>query len=443
MRYALSIISTHIQKSYLSALLQSKVFSYIHVYFATFFLLFNLVISPIKLNSQSLSNTQITNLFPFIHTDLNSIEHFGDNNNYSKFLQKFEELNARGKGEINIVHIGGSHVQADWFTNAYRQYFYQFERGLTGSRGFVFPYKMAHTNSGSTYKFESSSNWTTCRNVRNVNNCKLGLGGISITTTDTLANLKFSFKNNEIIKYDFKSLKLLHPFDSGEFSFRFDTTLVLGLKHYPDSGYSLVVFKHAIDSFNLEFFKSDSLQTHFTVWGFILETDEPGINIHNIGINGASIPSFLNTSEFFVQLPMIHPDLVVIGLGINDAHSTDFSDSVYIHNYNVLVTKIKESCPNAAIILLTNNDSYLSRKKVNKNGILVEKAIYKIAQENHLAVWNQFQIMGGIKSMLIWQKHKLAQKDKVHFTKQGYEIIGNLLFNAIINDYYQFLKSNN
>ena len=38
--------------------------------------------------------------------------------------------------------------------------------------------------------------------------------------------------------------------------------------------------------------------------------------------------------------------------------------------------------------------------------------------------------------MAKWQDAGLAQSDKVHFTPQGYKEVADLLFEAILADYY-------
>jgi lysophospholipase L1-like esterase len=48
--------------------------------------------------------------------------------------------------------------------------------------------------------------------------------------------------------------------------------------------------------------------------------------------------------------------------------------------------------------------------------------------------------MGGLKSMAEWQKYGLAQKDKVHFTKKGYELIGDKFYNALIQFYLDTIE---
>ena len=62
--------------------------------------------------------------------------------------------------------------------------------------------------------------------------------------------------------------------------------------------------------------------------------------------------------------------------------------------------------------------------------------------EYEAAVWDQFDIMGGLRSMQKWQNEGLAQRDKVHFTKDGYILIGDLLFNALIERYIEHIDFN-
>jgi hypothetical protein len=70
---------------------------------------------------------------------------------------------------------------------------------------------------------------------------------------------------------------------------------------------------------------------------------------------------------------------------------------------------------------------------VNKNGILAQNVFYKLAAQTRGAVWDQFEIMGGLKSMDKWRLAELAQKDRVHFTHSGYNLLGDLFYNAFIS----------
>ena len=60
--------------------------------------------------------------------------------------QKMDTLIFKGKGHVNMVHVGGSHVQAGLLTDAIRYRLQSMAPGLSGERGFFFPYKVAQTN---------------------------------------------------------------------------------------------------------------------------------------------------------------------------------------------------------------------------------------------------------------------------------------------------------
>jgi len=187
--------------------------------------------------------------------------------------------------------------------------------------------------------------------------------------------------------------------------------------------------------------KTDSTQTGFELYGMNLETDAPGIIYHNLGINGAATSSFLRCNRMEDQLQSIHPELVVFGLGINDAYGRRFSQSNYERNYDSLVEIVLRANPNAAIIFTTNNDSYLYRRYVNRNGVKVQESMVRLAKNHDAAVWDMFEIMGGLNSIIYWYKSGLAKKDKIHFTRPGYILMGDLFFDAIMQSFGRYLQT--
>ena len=150
------------------------------------------------------------------------------------------------------------------------------------------------------------------------------------------------------------------------------------------------------------------------------------------------------------DLALIHPDLMIFAIGINDATSENFSDSVFIANYDSLLTKIECVVPNCAYIFITNNDSFRKHKsgkktyyEVNRNGLKVQRDFYELARKHDGAVWDMFAIMGGLNSMRQWEAFGLAQKDKVHFTRKGYKLMGDMMFRAIIESYNETMMRRN
>ncbi|MBQ0016588.1 MAG: hypothetical protein KBT04_06355, partial [Bacteroidales bacterium] len=132
--------------------------------------------------------------------------------------------------------------------------------------------------------------------------------------------------------------------------------------------------------------------------------------------------------------------MVVFGIGINDASGPNFDTAIFRSRYLRLIDSVRAVNPDCAFVFITNNDSYKAvrgrrrRKRyvVNTNGAEARKVFYQLANETQGAVWDQFEIMGGLGSMEQWCKARLAQRDHVHFTIGGYQILGTMLGDAII-----------
>ena len=193
----------------------------------------------------------------------------------------------------------------------------------------------------------------------------------------------------------------------------------------------------------------DSVPGEFTLTGILLENNMPGISVHGVGVNGARVSSYLRCDDFERDLNLIRPDLIIFGIGINDAAEKDFEKNNFKRNYNELIKVIKRVNPDCALLFITNNDSYKREKvkkktryEVNLNGEIVEEAFMELGKKYNAAVWNQFDIMGGLESMQDWEEAGLAKKDKVHFTNEGYRLLGDLLYNALITRYIKHIQLN-
>ena len=65
----------------------------------------------------------------------------------------------------------------------------------------------------------------------------------------------------------------------------------------------------------------------------------------------------------------------------------------------------------------------------------------ELAKKHNAAVWDLFTIMGGLDSISQWNGFGLAQNDKIHFTREGYQLVGNLLFSAIVKSYEYHIRA--
>lgn len=379
--------------------------------------------------------------YDLVEQGVNRLEFYGDSARFKNFYSKLDTLFFTGKGKINVVHIGGSHIQADMWSDQVRLHLQKVMPAVNGGRGFLFPYRMARTNNPSGYQVEYTGDWKACRNVLRDTSCVLGLSGISVTTTDSLSSVNISFKDNEIRNYYFNRVRIFHPADSS-FIVHLPKHKVVRTRRDEKGGYTEFSLASPSDTLYAEFVKTDSLQKRFTLYGIDLGTDEPGIIYNAIGVNGAAVPSYNRSQLFQKHLTVIKPDLVILSIGINDAHGPDFSAHKYERDYDTLVASILAANPNAAILFTTNNDSYYKRRYANKNAFEVRNTMKKLSAKYDAAVWDMFGLMGGIGSIRTWEYKGYAKRDRIHLTREGYQLMGDLLFNAILKSYGDYLADN-
>lgn len=376
----------------------------------------------------------------------NKLQIPGNDSTYiNNFFRKWSALWALGSGTINILHIGGSHVQADLFSNQVRRHLdNKFNKDVEPSRGFIFPFRVANTNNPANYRVSYKGEWNGARNVQRNREVPLGVGGIAVYTQDPQAEISISLNPDEWDRrWNFDELKLIgYNEDGGDYVLPVlvnnDSTLIEPQRD-PSGNFYLFSLPELTDSFTIRFLQTDSLPHTFILNGFLPEKDEAGIVYHAIGVNGASVSSYLGSENFEEELRLISPDMVVFGIGINDATGKDFSEELFISRYNQLIDMIRRVSPECAFIFVTNNDSYIRiarrRYVVNRNGLVAQGAFYKLAGMHKGAVWDLFSVMGGLGSMKKWEAEGLARADKVHFTSKGYMLIGDLFYNALV-DYY-------
>lgn len=373
--------------------------------------------------------------YPFIKYELNHLYFSKDSSAFLKFYKKLDALKIAKIETINLVHIGGSHVQGGTWSNTFLSHF-QTENKTVGGGYFVFPYKIAKTNEQPYASSFSNGKWKRCRAIGKEFCLPIGMSALSIISNDSANYFGVMLTKKSACKY-VNNVKVYHNFNP---SFEFNTQTIKNEKvtrtDYKQLGYSLFKFDMPIDSICFNLIRKDTLQKDFIIYGFSLENNlTSGFYLAGLGANGASSSTFLKCLDFTSQLESIRPDLVILSLGVNDTQSKGFEKEDYIEHYDSLIMNIKKANPDVAIILTTTTDNFIKRKTSNKRTIKAQEAMFELMQKHNVAVWDLFLIMGGYKSMTKWNKAGLASRDRVHFTSKGYTILGNLMYEAINKSY--------
>lgn len=389
---------------------------------------FTLVVSFVSALAQQSGN------YSFINYQANHLHYDTLSPAMLHFFDKWQQVTATGQGDLNIVHIGGSHVQAGTLTNRIRTNILSWYPSLVGNRGMIFPYSAAaKCNNPADYKVHCVEKVALTRNVYKQPEHDMGLCGIAVTAADTITTIQIAL-NEPNFDYSTQRVTIFGESPENVVPFlRLDDRDAY--PSYVDPGTHRYVFNlvRPTDSFDIVL-PCDTGQT-FTLTGIHLANKAHGISYHSIGVNGAAVPDYLKCKYFTDDLRMLKPDMVVFGIGINDASGPNFDTVLFRQNYLRLVDSIRTVNPDCAFVFITNNDSYKRAKKrtyvVNTNGPKARDVFYRLAADTQGAVWDQFEIMGGLKSMEQWRLSKLAQYDRVHFTRAGYELVADLFSEAL------------
>ena len=384
--------------------------------------------------------------YPFIKIDSNFIGN--DSVSLYPFFEKLKTLKDRKCERVNIVHIGDSHIQADFFSGKMRENFHR-DFGNAGI-GFVFPYRVAKTNEPYNYKTSTNVLWDSKRNVFPDKPLPIGLGGITIESSDSLAEINFMINEKNLIDYSFKKLTLFHEKGKGSYDYKicdeFNCSIgkIKSDSITENSFISVLKLDKPVKQFTLRCSKSDSFFNQCSrIYGMLLENEQPGVLYNAIGVNGGEY-RYYNASCYFVeQMSYLRPDLIIISMGTNEGFYKGFDSTVFYSHIDSFVVSIKNKNPGAAFLLTTPGDSYRKARKgkvPNPDMKSARNTIIEYCKRNNLAYWDLYEIMGGYRSMGKWYASKLTSKDKLHFSRKGYEIQGELFYSALMNAYKEYLK---
>ena len=290
--------------------------------FSTLLLVVSMFLS-METNAQEEAYLYHLNPYNFVRTDLNTMHYPGNREAFNRLDDKLENLMITGNGRINIVHIGGSHIQAGSFSGQMRTRFQQLDGGMNAGWGFMFPYRISRTNSPFGYYIRYNGSWRSFRNVESRKSGTLGVGGIAVTTSSPRAELTILLEKENTLDYSFNHFRIYYENRQKNYEVEIDPTLLKSVEKKLD--YIDFYLNTKVDSLQINLVKRPGKEGRFTLFGITTESAPNGIMYHAIGVNGAHVPAYLRCQLFAQQLAELKPDLVILGIGINDAYTRRFS----------------------------------------------------------------------------------------------------------------------
>ena len=139
-------------------------------------------------------------------------------------------------------------------------------------------------------------------------------------------------------------------------------------------------------------------------------------------------------------------DLVVFQYGVNLLFKPDETNFDYYERMiEPAIRKLKLHFKDSDFLLLSCSDrafKYDGNWQTASGIDALIKLQSKLAYKNNMAFYNLYESIGGNGTIVKWadSTYQMANKDYIHFNSRGARKVGNLLFNALINDYKKFEK---
>ena len=376
--------------------------------------------------------------YPFVSAVFNRIF---NNTGLDSFYQKLYKLKKDSNSVVSIVHIGDSHIQADFLSGVVRKEMQDFF-GNAG-RGLVFPYQVALSNAPQDIISSSSIRWQFNRVAHPEIQINSGISGYAITTTAEAANIRVSLRTSfsEGLQTFNKMKFFLDTSASTSWIFQadnLDIPYTLSREEKDSSVYREVELKQPITGFTLTSLPTSEPKAFY---GVSLENSAPGILYHTIGVNGARYDQYNIAPLFWKQLPALKADLYIISLGTNEAQRASFFESMFVKDLEGFLEKLRQTSPGASVLITTAPDSYRQRRASNKVLQSLNKSLSAYCNKKFIPLWDLYRITNGYGSAYNWSRRGLMSRDKVHFTAEGYRLQGSLLFNALAKGYNDYVSS--
>ena len=166
------------------------------------------------------------------------------------------------------------------------------------------------------------------------------------------------------------------------------------------------------------------------------------------GVNGATCLTFTHPDRI-TEIAALKPELLILSFGTNESHNRRYNINVHYNQMDELVKLLHDSLPNVPILLTTPPGSYESFRQrrrrrtyaINPRTATAAETIRRYAKDHRLLVWDMYDVVGGKRRACTnWTEAKLMRPDHVHYLPEGYILQGNLLYQALINAYNDYVS---
>ena len=347
-----------------------------------------------------------------------------------------------------VVHYGDSPITNDGITGTVRELL-QKRFGDSG-HGFILVDKPWDWYGHQAVNFQSGGSWTSASLMSpRFSKGLLGLGGVVSLASGpgSYALYQPATVGTTGKKFSRMDVYYLAKPGGGKFTVSMDgrQETISTDSGEPKSGFFQVGASGNVSSFEVR------SEGEVSVFGVVLENDDPGVVYDSLGVNGAFaglLATTMNGPHWTEQLQHRNPNLVILNYGTNESeYASDDQMERYDRELREVVSRVRTALPTASILIVSPMDR---GKRAPGGRIITMPAIPKIVEmqrrvalKSHCAFLNLYTAMGGEGTMARWyegRKH-LVGADLTHPNGEGAQTVGNLIYMALMEDYDNYRES--
>ena len=362
-----------------------------------------------------------------------------------KALQSFHKSlrrTARGIDQTRVLQFGASHTESDLFTGYLRRYL-QSRFGDAG-HGYLMPARPWKGYRHEDVRLDSSDGWVVDKALGSTSreDGLYGLGGFSCATGSKEewaffgTTIKSSFGRSAS---RFEILFLEQP-GGGRFDVRVDGRSYMTVSTYASQlGFGHFVGRMEDGPHEIEIHPEGDGEVRLL--GAALERGAAGVIVDTLGVRGARAADLLDIDEALWAAQVRHrrPDLVVFAYGTNEAGDDHQPIARYEAALTAVVSRLRRAVPDVSCVLMgptdrprkEHGDDWAPRERV----LAVNETQRVVAAREGCGFFSAFDAMGGPRSMVKWREAQLAQKDHVHLTARGYELLAEHFAKGLLQGY--------
>lgn len=340
-----------------------------------------------------------------------------------------------GLARVRVLHYGDSHVAADLLTGQLRNQLQQ--RFGDGGIGFVLAGKPWAWYRRGNLRSRQSNGWKVEGLGKAAQSAggQFGLAGVSLTTAGKDEWITLQANGSRFDLY------LLKQPGGGVIDVRLDDEPIdpqisLAAKTFAPFYLSVEAESEGLHTLEIRTVKPGAVK----IFGVAIENHQAGVVYDALGINGARLYRPLAWDWHILASNLEHrsPNLIVIAYGSNEVSDPDLDLNEYGKKFSLLLNRLHQAAPAAALLVMAPPDratfiqgTWQSLARMSAL-VATQRAA---ALKSGAAFWNLFQAMGGAGAIEGWHQLSLAQADRVHLTRRGYQKVAELLYAELLRGY--------